>query len=310
MSVGHKLRVVMRHAVVGASTLLPKEKSLRLERYLRGVEDHRLLQDTDAVVASFGKSGRTWLRVLLTRYYQQRYKLPDNRLLAHDNFHARDKRIPRIFFTHDNYLGDFTGSHEDKSPYKGHKIVLLVRHPADTAVSQYHQWKHRMRARKKFINNYPVDEDMTLFDFVMGEGAGAPKIIRFMNAWARQIDEFENIIVVRYETLRADTASSLKRVLEFLDESPTPEEIADCVSFASVENMRAMEKSTHFKWAGDRMKPGDARNPDSYKVRRAKAGGYRDDFDQRQLTQIDELVSRTLSPIYGYAGGPPDRRVI
>ncbi len=37
------------------------------------------------------------------------------------------------------------------------KVVLMVRNPADTAVSQYYQWKFRMTARKKRINNYPLD---------------------------------------------------------------------------------------------------------------------------------------------------------
>jgi hypothetical protein len=47
--------------------------------------------------------------------------------------------------------------------------------------------------------------------------------------------------------------------------------------------------------------PKDRSNPNSYKVRRGKAGGYRDDFDAAQLRQIDRLVDATLDPLYGYA---------
>jgi hypothetical protein len=48
---------------------LGKERNLLLERWLRGREDWRKLRLADAVVVSFGKSGRTWLRVLLSRVY-------------------------------------------------------------------------------------------------------------------------------------------------------------------------------------------------------------------------------------------------
>jgi alcohol sulfotransferase len=56
------------------------------------------------------------------------------------------------------------------------------------------------------------------------------------------------------------------------------------------------------------MVAGDSNNPDSFKVRRAKVGGYRDYFDDDQLFEIDRFVRDSLSPIYRYeANGPaPD----
>jgi Sulfotransferase domain len=310
MPIGHKIRVVLRQAAVGASIVLPRDKNLRFERHLRGKEDLRMLGQSDVVIVSHGKSGRTWLRVLLSHYYHIRYGLPHNRLLADDNLHNLNSKVPRVFFTHDNYLGDYTGSHRSKQPYANLKVVLLVRHPADTAVSQYHQWKHRMRGRKKFINGYPASEATPLFDFVIGEEAGIPKIVNFMNAWADAIEDMRSLLVVRYESLRSDTAATLARILDFLGESPTAKELQDCVEFASIENMRAMEQGTFFKGIGDRMKPGDVANPQSYKVRRAKAGGYRDDFGPEQISGIDALIATTLSPIFGYSGAPPGPCVV
>jgi hypothetical protein len=46
--------------------------------------------------------------------------------------------------------------------------------------------------------------------------------------------------------------------------------------------------------------PKDRSNPNSYKVRRGKVAGYRDDFDAVQLAAIDRLVETTLDPLYGY----------
>lgn len=301
----------MRQGIALAGTVtLPREKSLKLERYLRGKEDARMLQQSDFVVASYGKSGRTWLRVLLSRYYQLRYGLPSNLLLQNDNMHVHNRAVPRVLFTHDNYLEDYTGTHDSKAPYAESRVILLVRHPADTAVSQFFQWKHRMRPRKKVINDYPDAADLPPIDFVLDEKAGIPKIIRFMNLWASEFDTVKAICVIRYETLRRDTAATLGRALAFVNETANSEELAQCVEFASVENMRAMEKNTYFQGVGDRMAPRDAANPDSYKVRRAKVGGYRDYFTDEEIARIDDLVAQTLSPVYGYGGAAPDPRVV
>jgi len=151
---------------------------------------------------------------------------------------------------------------------------------------------------------------MPPFDFVFDEKAGIPKIIRFMNLWASGFDTVKTIRVVRYETLRRDTARALGDVLGFMNETPTADELAQCVEFASVENMRAMEKGKVFQDVGDRLMPRDSNNPDSYKVRRAKVGGYRDYFTDEQIAKIDERVATTLSPAFGYGDASPDPRVV
>src|SRR4051812_10166160 len=100
MSFGHRVRVALRKLAVAASIILPHKRSVRLERYLRGREDKRMLTESDVVVVSFGKSGRTWLMVLLSRYYQLRYRLPADQLLDHDRLHRLQPAVPRVFFTH------------------------------------------------------------------------------------------------------------------------------------------------------------------------------------------------------------------
>ena len=46
------------------------------------------------------------------------------------------------------------------------------------------------RPRRRAINDYPSDgEDVSLFDFVMRPSCGLPKIIDFMNGWARELPD-------------------------------------------------------------------------------------------------------------------------
>ena len=73
-----------------------------------------------------------------------------------------------------------------------------------------------MRPHKKLLNQYPSHgEDALLFEFVMGEGGGIPRIVRFMNDWAEAFPKTLRHQVVRYEDLRAETTATLASVLTF-----------------------------------------------------------------------------------------------
>jgi Sulfotransferase domain len=291
-----------RHLIMHLLSFLPEEKKVRIERRLRGREDFHKLARADCVVVSFGKSGRTWLRVMLSRFYQVRYGLARRHLLSFDNLHNKNSAIPKIFFTHDNYLKDFVDRADPKALYRDKKVVLMVRDPADVAVSQYYQWKFRMPSRKKRMNDYPLQgEDVSLYEFVMRPQSGLPKVIEFMNGWGRELDRIKELMVVRYEDLRADPEDVLTRILNFVGTPGSTEEVGEAVSFASIDNMRQLEQKRVFWLSGRRMLAKDRNNLDTYKVRRAKVGGYRDDFTPEQLESIDTLVNTRLLPVFGYA---------
>jgi len=299
------LKKLSRFMVTRSVFFLPRERRIAIERRHRGREQFGKLCRADVTVVSFGKSGRTWLRVMLSRIYQLRHGLPAGSLLSFDNLHRKHPDIPTVFFTHDNYVRDYTGSTDVKSDYGACKVVLLVRHPADVTVSQYFQWKHRMKASKIDLLEFPDRAyDVDLFDFVMDPKYGLCRAIDFLNLWARDLPDLGNCLLVRYEDLRADAAGTLARILEFVGTPATPGQIQDAVDFGSVENMRKMEQKGGFWLSGGRMKPRDRTNPDSYKVRRAKVGGYRDYFSDAQVDEIETLLSARLSPLYGYAALP------
>lgn len=297
---------ILRALIVALLFFLPKPRKLRLERWLRGREDLRRLRRADCVVVSFGKSGRTWLRVMLSHFFQVKHGLPEGQLMGFENLHRKNAAIPKILFTHDNYLKDYTGKGNDKSDYAHSKVVLLVRHPADVAVSQYFQWKHRMRPAKKALNDYPAHgAEISLFDFVMRESSGLPKIIDFMNAWAKAMPALSSLLVVRYEDMRARPEETLGGILDFIGTPASAAELSEVVEFARFDNMKKLESKRVFWLSGGRMVPGDRSDPNSYKVRRAKVDGYRDDFSPEELAQIDALIAETLDPQFGY-GGPAE----
>jgi len=297
-----KARVVLRQLIMLLCFWLPRERRKKIERWLRGREEFKKLQRCDWVLMSWGKSGRTWLRVMLSRAYQLKGNLDASTLLDFDNLKHLDPRLPAVFFTHNNYLRDYTGNHHSKSHFQGKRIVLLVRDPRDVAVSQYYQWQHRMRPNKKFINDYPPHgADMDVWSFVLDKDAGVSRIVDYFNGWAQAISELRDVLVVRYEDMRADPAAVLARILAFTGTEVTAEQVREAVEFAALDNMKKMEQEQFFKGSGARVRPGDQNNPDSFKARKAKVGGYRDYFDEAQCQQLARMVEK-LDPVFGYGG--------
>jgi len=293
-----KWREAVRYSILGAAGMLSVERRIELDRWLRGREEYRKLQLADWVLLSWGKSGRTWLRVMLSRFYQRKFGLPPQKLLEFDNFNRLDSRAPTVFCTHDNYLRDYTNHVDTKVDFYGKRIVMLVRDPRDVAVSQFFQWKYRMRPWKKRLNDYPLHgTEVSIYDFMMSLDVGLPRIIDYLNGWVNEFPNLPELLLVRYEDMRADPAGVLGEILHFTGTPGTDDEILSAVEFASFNNMRNLEEKKYFQSSGARMMAGDSKNPHSFKVRRAKVGGYRDYFGDRQLAEFDQMVERHLNPI-------------
>lgn len=280
------------------------------ERKLRGAEQYATLRDCDIAVVSFGKSGRTWLRVMLSQVFRSMYRLPENLVLGFDNFHNLNAKIPKIFFTHDNYIKDFTGVPGSKAPFYDKPVVLMVRDPRDVSVSNYFQWKFRMKPDKKKINNYPpAGSDIGVFDYLMSDyGGSLGDALSFMNTWAAEIPHIKRLHVLRYEDLRRDPENQLRVLLDFMGVPASEQVIGDAVAYASYEKMKARESQggLHLgplRLTGGRLAARDRDNPDSYKVRRAKVGGYRDYCTDEEVARIDARIATGLDPVFGY-GNP------
>jgi hypothetical protein len=294
----HKIKL---YGTLTAVFFLPYEKRKYIERRIRGKEEYRKLTQADWVLISWAKSGRTWFRVMLSHYYQQRFNIPQQHLLDFDNFKVMNAQAPSIFFTHGNYLKDYTGHKNSKVDYYQKKVVLLVRDPRDVAVSQYFQWKFRMSPRKKALNDYPTHgADISMYDFVMNQNCGLPKVIEFFNCWVSEKNKMNDFLMVKYEDMRSRPEQTMREILEFTGSAGSNEQIRETVEFAAYQNMKKHEEKKTFSINLGRLGAKHKGNPDSNKVRRAKVGGYRDYFDKQQIEAIDTYMQQQLSPVLGY----------
>ncbi len=292
---------LMRRVVEQAAILAPIETRRRICRHARGREEIGRLRQADYAIVSHGKSGRTWLIVMLSRFLQLRYGLPEQDLISFDNLHNKQPEIPTVLITHDHFLRDYTGDGGGKRVFYEKPTLLLVRHPGDVAVSQFFQWRHRMTPHKQMLNDYPKqDADVSIFDFLMSRGTQLERTISFMNEWAKELPRLRNGLMVRYEDMRTNPQAELHRILTWFGFNPTDEEVAQAVDYASFENLKKREVDGTFRQAGKKMQPGRGGNPDSYKVRRGKVGGYRDYFDDDQVREINAYIRTHLDPAFGY----------
>ena len=289
----------MRKVVEKVAQRAPSGISRRLIRWARGMEETHKLAKSDYAFVSYGKCGRTWLNVMLSKYFQLRYDLPDCVLFDFDNLHRLNPAIPTVLLTHDNYIRDFVRSGARKTAFYEKPTSLLVRHPADIATSLYFHWKHRMRPDKKALNLFPAHgTEISIYDFVIYPTV-LPVIVRYMNEWAPEIPRVRKLLLTRYEDLRADPGRELDRLVRWMGETPDDAHISSAVDFAAFENLKKLEEDSTFT-GHRRLKPGASDNPDSYKVRRAKVGGYRDYFDDDQVAVIEKQIRNSLDSSFGY----------
>jgi hypothetical protein len=269
--------------------------NLGLARYLRDVD---LMRDADVVFMSFPKSGRTFVRVMLARLFQQQFGIDEREVLKFETLKQAGPNVPRLLFTHG---GDAMRTPEkiriNPNHFAGRKVVLLARHPGDVAVSRYHHLKHRSvdPARQKLAEQ-PLEQ------FVWTKRGGIPSIVTYLNQWAELSRECSDVLIVRYEDFLAEAEATLLRLAEFIGLQPSDKGIADAVEFASFDNLKQREREGYFQ-ASERFGAGRDSSEGSFKVRSGKSGGFRKALSEANQARVEAYVAEHLDPLFGYSHG-------
>lgn len=304
---------VKKALVLGLSEPLPSTWRLALRRdRLAKLEVEKALH-TGLLIIGHPKSGNTWLRVLLSRLYQFRHGLPAHLVVTSDELNRRVPAIPRIsatngWYSYEGAVGERLAVDATDNPIRRKPIVFLPRHPIDIATSWFLQvTKRQSKAKFELINAElaePIDRTaIDRWQFVRKSGFGLINIIDFLNTWQARVARLPNAITVPYEALRADPAAELRRIGKLMGESFSDEEIAEAVRFGSFDNLKELESGNFFKQKG--LRPGIKGDAESSKVRRAKVGGYREDFTPEQVSELEALVAERLDPALGYGSDAP-----
>jgi hypothetical protein len=257
-------------------------------RAVYGLKTRYIGRRCDTFLVSYPKCGRTWLRVMLGRALQQHFAFPRKRIMQATSAAVARDGMPRILATHDDSPQAKTPEQvlTDKSAYKGHRVVLLVRDPRDVIVSLYFHRAHKLH-----------DYDGSLHEFVRQDVGGIDTIVRFYNAWGSQ--HRADLLIVRYEDLHAAPEAQLRRLLDFLGLPDVPDDtVAEAVQFAGFSRMKKMERKGTLRTRA--LQANEPDDPESFKVRNGRVGGHREYLDAADIAYLDEHL-RALSPAFGYS---------
>ncbi|MBO0802388.1 MAG: sulfotransferase domain-containing protein [Nocardiopsaceae bacterium] len=201
-----------------------------------------------AWIASYPKSGNTWLRFMLTRYLTG--KLPTSRgtnvvpALLDDVLRGGggldlSGSGPVMLKTH------FLPGKEVMQLYRSGtaKAVYIVRNPRDVLLSAIrHVGITDMPDAREFARNFIINDGNPAWRDDSGMGSW-PESVRdwtepdVVRTFMPDID----VHVVRYEDMRGDPAGELQKIVDFLDfgRAVDPEEVARTVADTSIEKMRS-----------------------------------------------------------------------
>ena len=286
---GRKLKNLVTRAIAQLLRLVPGSTALRLKRDLR---DSAWLAEADAVVVSYPKSGRTFVRAMLARLYQRRFGVEDRTLLEFPALRKCPPEVPRILFTH---AGDAMRAPRQirvrAEDYAHARVVLLARHPGDVAISRYYHLKHRSRdSARQRLADQPLDP------FIWTEQGGIPSIVTFLNQFAA----LPGVTIIRYEDFLAEPRVALGKLAAAVGVQADESDIVDAVEFGALDNLKKLEREGYF--SSSRLRPARKGDERSGKVRSGKSGGYRQQLSKMEADRIDAYLSANLNPVFGYSG--------
>ena len=169
------------------------------------------------------------------------------------------------------------------------KVVFLHRDPRDTVVSYFYettirQKPNRLRSIKFWLQRKTAPPEMS--QFVRSRRFGIEKVIVFNLLCAEHL----RALPVAYEALSENAVESLTEILRYIDQPVSEQRIREVVENNAFAKMQKREANGEYGKRG--LQARDPTNPNSYKVRRGKVGGWRDELDSQTQTFANEMLER------------------
>ena len=261
----------------------------------------RQLSGGDALLVSIPKSGRTWLRTFLGAYFCEKVGQPFT--LGPEQYEG----VPHVIYTHDLFEQRTKADRWDKvrgkyliPPQERRRlpVILLARDPRDAFVSLYIQLTRRTKETPNEL------KQMSAAQLLRDPAFGIASMVEIMNSWLEEWSGRADFLLLRYETLRRTPAPGFAKLLQLLGERPVQEKaFAHALEFSAFGHMKKLEGAGAFD--SKILRAGDTRDPESFKVRRGKIGGFED-----YLSPNDQVYAATtlqkLDPRFDYGQPAPE----
>ena len=252
---------------------------------------------------------------MLTRLIHRHYVLDTPGLLNFDNLHKLNSKIPIVMVTHNRWVPYFRKqrAQQECHSYYQSKVLVLIRNPLDTCVSQYFQWKHRSKAENILLKGWPSrSSNLRLTGFLDHPDTGVRRLCEELNIWYRESVKFDAVLFVRYEDLRQEPNKGLRQIVDFMGIPASEAELDDAIEYGSFANMKGREarKTPASDSAGDGDGDGDGDGADEkpgdemYKARSGQVGGYSKYLTPLECEFYENMVAQQLLAGFGYSQLP------
>ncbi|CAH8386502.1 unnamed protein product [Eruca vesicaria subsp. sativa] len=250
-------------------------------------------QETDIILASFPKSGTTWLKALTIALFERlKTDTYSDHVLQSDNPHGLVPFLemslylksstpdlskfssPRVFSTHMPF-------HTLQLPLKGSpcKVVYVCRNVKDVLVSL---WYFRSAHLQKEVEMESLFEPLC-----KGVGFFGPFWEHVLSYWRGSLEDPKQILFMRYEEMKSEPTAQVKRLAEFLGCPFTEEEEEDgsvdkLVELCSLRNLSGMEINNSGKTFNN--------VPYSTFFRKGEVGDFKNHLTTEMENKIDKII--------------------
>ncbi|CAG9783938.1 unnamed protein product [Diatraea saccharalis] len=162
------------------------------------------------------------------------------------------------------------------------RIVYVARDPRDVIVSFYHL--NRLMRTQGYVGDLK-----TFFNFFIKDlHHWTPYFEHLKEAW--NLRHHPRMLFLFYEELAKDLPAAVRRVAKFLNKNYSDEEVTRLCDHLSIENFKN-NKSVNY----DVMKElGISVSGEQSFIRKGKAGGWRDHFDEEMTLQAEQWIAENL----------------
>jgi len=260
-------------------------------------------------LASYPKSGNTWLRILLSNYLNEENDLPvdinkinasiisssrtvfDDQLpfLSSDlTYEEIDNLRPQAYqaISNESEVYQFIKTHDANTKNENNSLIFplsatralihIVRNPLDVAISFAHHSNISIDKSIEHLNNtdYALSCKKTLLNNQLRQ-----KLL----SWSKHYQSWKQFegpkLLIRYEDLIEDTETTFQKILKFLYQDINEKKLKQAVKYSSFDYLKDQESSTTFK-----EKPLKAKNF----FRKGVSGAWKEELNEKQIKCIRE----------------------
>lgn len=233
------------------------------------------------LIASYPKSGRTWLSFMIANYLNLKFRLvPEvNFESVYQIINSDGAPVTPLKAMTERHIPNFCASHALPDQVTADRVIRITRNPHDVIVSFYfHLTKHW------------VNYSGTLSDFLRDEKWGVPNFKRHHDAWEKETDI--PTLRITYANLQSNTEEVLSQTLEFgIVDQIDPKTVQRAVELSCIDAMRRHEQT------GPRIPQHqyDLSDVNALRVRIGKVGSAEQILLQADADYISEELS--IAPI-------------